>query len=61
MLWHNIKQVSRAQKASNVGELKQFYKEEWETNPPQQSERLIGSYCKHLIAIVAAEGGTTSY
>jgi hypothetical protein len=45
----------------NVAELKQFCKQVWDKIPPQRCERLIGSYRKRLIAVVAAEGGTTSY
>ncbi len=61
MLWHDLKQSIHAQKPSNVAELKQFCKEEWAKIPPQRCERLIVSYHKRLIAVVAAKGGTTSY
>ncbi len=61
MLWHDLKQSIHARKPSNVAELKQFCKEEWAKIPPQQCERLIPSYHKRLIAVVAAKGGTTSY
>ncbi len=61
MLWHDLKQSFHAWKPSNVAELKQFCKEEWAKIPPQGCERLIASYRKRLIAVVAAKGGTTSY
>ncbi len=61
MLWHELKQSFHAWKPSNVAELKQFCKEEWAKIPPQRCERLIASYRKHLIAVAAAKGGTTSY
>ncbi len=61
MLWHDLKQSFHARKSSNVAELKQFCKEEWAKIPPQRCERLIVSYRKCLIAVVAAKGGTTSY
>ncbi len=61
MLWHKLKQSIHAQKPSNVAELEQFCKEVWAKIPPQRCERLIPSYCKRLIAVVAAKGGTTSY
>ena len=61
MLWRDLKKVVHARKPSNVAELKQFCKEEWAKIPPQRCERLIASYRKRLIAVVAAEGGTTSY
>ncbi len=61
MLWHDLKQSIHARKPSNVAELKQFCKEEWAKIPPQWCERLIASYLKRLIEVVAAKGGTTSY
>ncbi len=61
MLWHNLKQSIHTRNPSNVIELKQFCKEEWAKIPPQQSERLIASYRKRLIAAVAAKGDTISY
>ena len=61
MLWPDLKQAVYARKPSNVAELKQFCKEEWAKTPPQRCERLIASYRKRLIAVVAAKGGTTSY
>ncbi len=61
MLWHDLKQSIHARKHSNVAELKQFCKEEWAKIPPQRYERLIASYHKRLIAVVAAKGGITSY
>ncbi|KAK3570405.1 hypothetical protein QTP86_019286 [Hemibagrus guttatus] len=61
MLWHDLKKVVHAQKPSNVAELQQFCKDEWAKIPPQRCNRLSASYGKHLIAVVAAEGGPTSY
>ncbi len=59
MLWHDLKQSIHARKPSNVAELKQFCKEEWAKLHPQRYERLIDSYRKRLIVVVAAKGGTT--
>ncbi len=62
MLWHDFKQSIHAKKkTSNVAELKQLCKEEWAKIPPHRYERIIASYHKRLIAVVAAKGGTTSY
>ncbi len=61
MLWHDVKQSIHARKQSNVAELKQFCKEQWDKIAPQRGETLIASYREHLIAVVAAKGGTTSY
>ncbi|KAK3567383.1 hypothetical protein QTP86_019883, partial [Hemibagrus guttatus] len=61
MLWHDLKKVVHARKPSNVAELQQFCKDEWAKIPPQCCNRLIASYGKRLIAVVAAKGGPTSY
>ncbi|KAK3565476.1 hypothetical protein QTP86_010224 [Hemibagrus guttatus] len=58
MLWHDLKKVVHAQKPSNVAELQQFCKDEWAKIPPQRCNRLIASYGKRLIAVVAAKGDT---
>uniref|UniRef100_A0A669FC67 Dystrophin related protein 2 n=1 Tax=Oreochromis niloticus TaxID=8128 RepID=A0A669FC67_ORENI len=44
-----------------VCELKQICKDDWAKNPLQRHERLIGRYHQHLIAVLAAKSGTTSY
>ncbi|KAK3528073.1 hypothetical protein QTP86_023335 [Hemibagrus guttatus] len=61
MLWHDLKKVVHARKPSNVAELQQFCKDERAKIPPQRCNRLIASYGKRLIAVVAAKGGPTSY
>ncbi|KAK3569498.1 hypothetical protein QTP86_031670 [Hemibagrus guttatus] len=61
MQWHDLKKVVHARKPSNVDELQQFCKDEWAKIPPQRCNRLIASYGKRLIAVVAAKGGPTSY
>ncbi|KAK3520058.1 hypothetical protein QTP70_011982 [Hemibagrus guttatus] len=61
MLWHDLKKVVHARKPSNVAELQQFCKDEWAKIPPQRCNRLIASYQKRLIVVVAAKGGPTSY
>jgi hypothetical protein len=48
-------------KPTHVAELKQFCLEEWARIPPQQLQRLINNYTKRLVAVISAEGGTTSY
>ncbi len=61
MLWHDLKKAVHARKSSNVAELQQFCQDEWAKIPPQRCNRLIASYRKRLIAVVAAKGGPTSY
>ena len=60
MLWHDLKQALYTKINYNVADLKLFCKEKWAKIPPQRCERLIASYRKRLIAVVAAKGGTTS-
>ncbi|KAK3545498.1 hypothetical protein QTP70_007744 [Hemibagrus guttatus] len=55
MLWHDLKKVVQARKPSSVAELQQFCKDEWAKIPPQRCNRLIASYGKRLIAVVAAK------
>ncbi|KAG2461297.1 TCB1 transposase, partial [Polypterus senegalus] len=61
MLWHDLIKVVHARKPSNKAELQQFCKDEWAKIPPERCKRLIASYRKHLIAVIAAKGGPTSY
>ncbi|KAK3562119.1 hypothetical protein QTP86_030203 [Hemibagrus guttatus] len=55
------KKVVHARKPSNVAELQQLCKDEWAKIPPQRCNRLIASYGKRMIAVVAAKGGPNSY
>ncbi len=61
MLWHDLKKAVHARKPSNVAELQQFCQDEWAKIPPQHCNRLIASYRKCLMAVVAAKGGPTRY
>lgn len=48
----DLTKANRARKPSNVAEFCKI--------PPRRSERLIASYLKGLIAVIAAKGGPTS-
>uniref|UniRef100_A0A8C4X9Y5 Transposase n=1 Tax=Erpetoichthys calabaricus TaxID=27687 RepID=A0A8C4X9Y5_ERPCA len=61
MLWHDLKKAVHARKPSNKAELQQFCKDEWAKIPPERCKRLIASYRKRFIAVIAAKGGPTSY
>ncbi|MBN3294719.1 TCB1 transposase, partial [Polypterus senegalus] len=61
MLWHDLKKAVHARKPSNKAELQQFCKDEWAKIPSERRKRLIASYRKRLIAVIAAKGGPTSY
>ncbi|KAI3370398.1 hypothetical protein L3Q82_025160 [Scortum barcoo] len=58
---HAVSQRVHVRKPSNVAELQQFCKDEWDWAkiPPQRCKRLIASYCKRLIAVVAKDGPTS--
>lgn len=43
-----------------INGLNLFYKKEWATIPLNWCKRLTDSFCKDLIAISFAKGGTTS-
>lgn len=55
MLWRDLKQAVHAGKLFIVAELKQTGQNS------HQCETLTSSYHKYLIAILAANGGITSY
>ncbi|KAI4895768.1 hypothetical protein NFI96_024067, partial [Prochilodus magdalenae] len=59
MLWHDLKKAVHAGKPTDVAELQQFCKDGVAKIPPQRCERLIASYRKCLIAVVAAKGDPT--
>uniref|UniRef100_A0A3B3DJG5 Transposase n=1 Tax=Oryzias melastigma TaxID=30732 RepID=A0A3B3DJG5_ORYME len=60
MLWYDLKKVVHARKPSNKAELQQFCKDEWAKIPPERCKRLVASYRKRLIVVIAAKGGPTS-
>lgn len=61
MLWRDLEKVGHTRKPANVAQLQQFCKDEWAKISPRCSKGLITSYRKHLIAVVPAKGGPTSY
>ena len=61
MLWKNLKRSVHARKPTNIHELKHFCEEEWAKIPPSRRMGLINSYRKHLVEVIAAQGGHTRY
>uniref|UniRef100_A0A8C6P1G5 Transposase Tc1-like domain-containing protein n=1 Tax=Nothobranchius furzeri TaxID=105023 RepID=A0A8C6P1G5_NOTFU len=61
MLWHDLKKAIHARKPSNKAELQHFCKDELDEIPPERCKRLVASYRKRLIAVIAAKGRPTSY
>ena len=46
---------------SNLTELEQIYKEEWEKIPKSRCAKLIQTYARRLEAVIAARGASTKY
>lgn len=61
MLWHDLKTAIHARHPRNLTELQQFCKEEWAKISPDRCARLICSYRKRLVEVIAAKGGATKY
>jgi hypothetical protein len=61
MLCHDFKRAVHTRHPKNIAELKQFCKDEWSKIPPDHCEGLIRNYRKHLLEVIAAKGGSTSY
>lgn len=61
MLWIDLKLAVHARHPSNITQLKEFCKEEWEKLSPNRCQRLVDSYKKRLIEVISAKGGNTSY
>ena len=61
MLWHDLKRAVHTRHPKNNAELKQFCQEEWSKIPPDRCAVLIRNYRKHLVEVIAAKGGSTSY
>jgi transposase len=60
-LWWDLKKAVRARAPRNLTELEQFCLEEWAKIPAERCERLVSSFRRRLLAVVAAKGGTTKY
>lgn len=61
MLWHDLKKAVHTRHPKNLAELQQFCEEEWCKIHPDRCARLICSYRKRLVEVIAAKGGSTSY
>ena len=61
MLWHDLKKAVHTRHPMNIGEIKQFFKEEWSKIPPDCCAGLIRNYRKRLVEVIAAKRGSTSY
>ena len=60
-LWYDLKIAVHLRNPSNFKELKQFCLEEWAKIPLARCAKLIETYPKRLVAVIATKGGSTKY
>uniref|UniRef100_A0A8C4TAD6 Tc1-like transposase DDE domain-containing protein n=1 Tax=Erpetoichthys calabaricus TaxID=27687 RepID=A0A8C4TAD6_ERPCA len=60
-LWRDLKMAVHRRFPSNLMELERCCKEEWAKLAKDRCAKLIASYRKRLIVVIAAKGGPTSY
>lgn len=60
-LWCDHKSVIGEKKPSNIQEIEQFAKEEWEKIPPEKYKKLIDGYKKCYEAVITTKGCATKY
>ena len=60
-LWYDLKIAVHQLNPSNLKELEQFCLEEWAKIPVARCAKLIETYPKRLVAVIAANGGSTKY
>ena len=60
-LWNELRSGIGEKKLTNVQELEQFAKKEWEKIPAEECNKLIAGYKKRLEAVITAKGCATKY
>ena len=60
-LWRDLKIAVHRRPQSNIGEVKQFSHEEGTNISPRHCAKLVETYPKRLITIIAAKGASTKY
>lgn len=60
-LWGTLKKIAYRNKSSNLSELKNNVRDAWEEVGPEVTRRLVESMPSRLKAVIAANGGPTSY
>ena len=60
-LWYYLKIAVHQQNPSNLKELEQLGLEEWAKIPVARCANLIETYPKRLVAVIAANSGSTKY
>ena len=60
-LWYDLKIAVHQRNPSNLKELEKICLEEWAKIPVARCAKLIATYLKRLVAVIAAKGGSTKY
>ena len=60
-LWKDLKIAIHRRSPSNLTELEQICKEEWEKIPKSRCAKLLQTYPRKLKAAIAAKGPSTKY
>ena len=60
-VWRDLKIAVHRRSPTNLSELEQFSCEEWAKISPSYCAKLVETYPKRLIAVIAAKGASTKY
>ena len=60
-LWYDLKIAVHLRNPSILNELEQFCLQDWATIPVARCAKLIDTYSKRLVAVIAAKGGSANY
>ena len=60
-LWRDLKMAVHQRSPSNLTELERICKEEWQKIPKSRCEKLVGSFPRRLMAVLAQKGASTQY
>ena len=60
-LWRDLKMAVHQPSPSNLTELERICKEEWQKIPKSRCEKLVASFPRRLMAVLAQKGASTQY
>ena len=60
-LWRDLKMAVHQRSPSNLTELERVCKEEWQRIPKSRCEKLVASFPRRLMAVLAQKGASTQY
>uniref|UniRef100_A0A7N9AQB8 Transposase n=1 Tax=Mastacembelus armatus TaxID=205130 RepID=A0A7N9AQB8_9TELE len=60
-LWRDLKMAVHQRSPSNLTELERICEEEWQRIPKSRCEKLVASFPRRLMAVLAQKGASTQY